>query len=115
MKTLGELIKELRERENLTQRKLAYELDIDVAVLSRIENENKFPKKRIDEIISTLSQLFDISKEELKKIYLSDEITSILAYEENYENILKVCEEKISYTRNKNLIQTEIKFNDGSN
>lgn len=115
MKTLGELIKELRERENLTQRKLAYELDIDVAVLSRIENENKFPKKRIDEIISILSQLFNISKEELKNIYLSDEITSILAYEENYENILKVCEEKISYTRNKNLIQTEIKFNDGSN
>lgn len=115
MKTLGELIKDLRERENLTQRKLAYELDIDVAVLSRIENENKFPKKRIDEIILTLSQLFNISKEELKNIYLSDEITSILAYEENYENILKVCEEKISYTRNKNLIQTEIKFNDGSN
>jgi len=115
MKTLGELIKELRESENLTQRKLAYELDIDVAVLSRIENENKFPKKRINEIISILSQLFSISKEKLKNIYLSDEITSILAYEENYENILKVCEEKISYTRNKNLIQTKIKFDDGSN
>lgn len=115
MKSFGELIKYLREKENLTQRKLAYELDIDVSVLSRIENENKFPKKRIEEFIDIISRLFDISKEELKTIHLSDEVVELLAYEDNYENILKVSEEKILYTRNKNLIQTEIEFKDGSN
>ena len=115
MKTLGELIKELRERGNLTQRKLSYKLDIDVAVLSRIENENNFPKKRVPEIIQTISRLFNIPEDELKQSYLSDEIASMLAYEENYETILKVSEQKVNYVRAKNIKQTEINFNDGSN
>ena len=115
MKTLGELIKQLREKENLPQRKLAYELDIDVAVLSRIENENKFPKKRITEIIQIISRLFRIPENELKLCYLSDEIATILTYEENYEAILKVSEEKVNYARTKNLVQSEIKFSNESN
>lgn len=115
MKTLGELIKELRERENLTQRKLSYELDIDVAVLSRIENENNFPKKRVSEIIQTISRLFNLPEDELKQCYLSDEIASILEYEDNYETILKVSEQKVNYVRTKKNKQTEINFNNGSN
>lgn len=115
MKTLGELIKELREREHWPQRKLAYELDVDVAVLSRIENENGFPKKRIAEIISKVSELFDVPEEQLKQCYLSDEIASILTYESDYEVILKVSEAKVAYTREKNSIQAEIKFSNESN
>jgi len=115
MKSLGELIKELREKENMTQRRLAYELDLDVSVLSRIENENKFPKKRIDEIIKIVSRIFSMSETYLKEVYLSDEITSILAYEEDYENILRVSEEKIHYVRNKNSVQAEINFDNEGN
>ncbi len=115
MKTFGELIKELREKENWPQRKLAYELDIDVSVLSRIENENNFPKKRVPEMIQIISRLFKIPEDELKKCYLSDEIASILAYEDNYETILKVSEEKVSYGRVKKTKQSEINFDNGSN
>lgn len=115
MKNFGTLIKELREGENWTQRKLAHDLDIDVAVLSRIENENKFPKKRVPEIILTISSLFDIPEEELKQTYLSDEIATILEYEDNFESILKVSEEKVNYVRTQNSKQSEIKFNNGSN
>jgi len=115
MKNFGELIKELRKKENWPQRKLAYELDIDVSVLSRIENENNFPKKRVPEIIQTVSRLFDFSEEELKQCYLSDRIASILAYEDNYETILKVSEDKVNYVRTKKTAQAEIKFSDGSN
>ena len=115
MKSFGKLIKELREKEAWPQRKLASELDIDVAVLSRIENENKFPKKRVPEIISKISELFGISEDELKQCYLSDEIASILAYEENYESILKVSEAKVNYVRKVNIKQSEISFDNGSN
>jgi transcriptional regulator with XRE-family HTH domain len=111
MKTLGELIRQLRESENWPQRKLAYELDIDVAVLSRIENENKFPKKRVSEILHILSSLFSISETELKQCYLSDEIASMLEYEENYETILQASEKKVNYVRNKKSVQSEINFN----
>lgn len=110
MKTLGEIIKEYRERENWPQRKLAYVLDIDVAVLSRIENDNKFPKKRVQDIIHKVSNIFNISEEELKQIYLSDEIASMLAFEENYNTILKVSEEKVQYKRMTKIEQSKIKF-----
>lgn len=115
MNSLGELIKELREKAEWPQRKLAYELDIDVSVLSRIENENKFPKKRIPEIIKTVSELFSIPEEELKKIYLSDEIADLLLYESQYGEILKASEEKVHYGRQKKSFQSNIKFDNESN
>lgn len=102
MKSCGQTIKNLRERHDWPQRKLAYELDVDVAVLSRIENENKFPKKRAFDIIKKAAELLGVEEESLKNCYLSDEIASILEYEENYETILRVCEEKVAYVRNIN-------------
>jgi transcriptional regulator with XRE-family HTH domain len=115
MKTFGKLIKELREKENWPQRKLAYELDVDVSVLSRIENENNFPKKRVPEIIQIISRIFSIPENELKKCYLSDEIASILALEENFEAILKVSEDKVNYVRIKKSKQSVINISDESN
>lgn len=103
MKSCGATIKDYRESLNWPQRELAYKLDIDVAVLSRIENENRFPKKRALEIIKIAAQLFGINEEELRNSYLSDEIATILEYEQDYETILKVSERKVSYIRkNKN-------------
>ena len=69
MSTLGELIKEMREKHSLPQRVVAYKLDMDVSVLSRIENENKFPKKRISEIIHSLSELFEVPEKDLLNVY----------------------------------------------
>jgi transcriptional regulator with XRE-family HTH domain len=105
MISLGSKIRELRELHNLPQRKLANELDVDVAVLSRIENENKFPKKRVDEIIEVISRLFNIKAEELKKAYLSDEIALLLIDEMAYKSILKASEEKIIHLRSKELVK----------
>lgn len=105
MTTLGSTIRELRESQNWPQRKLASELDMDVAVLSRIENENKFPKKRVDEIIEVISRLFNIKAEELKKNYLSDEIAALLADEAEYASILKESKEKIIHIRSKELVK----------
>ncbi|NVJ64172.1 MAG: helix-turn-helix transcriptional regulator [Flavobacteriaceae bacterium] len=110
MISLGQLIRDEREKRRWPQRKLAYQLDIDVSVLSRMENENKFPKKRIPEIISKVSELFGIDEIELKKIHLSDEIANILMYENKYEEILKASEAKVHYGRQKNSQQTDLKF-----
>lgn len=115
MNSLGEIIKDLREKAEWPQRKLAYELDIDVSVLSRIENENKFPKKRIPQIIKKIAELFDVTQEELKKAHLSDEITDLLLYENKYEEILKISEAKVHYERQKKSVQSQLKFNDEGN
>lgn len=99
MKTLGALIRECREKHDWPQRKLAHALDIDVAVLSRIENENRFPKKRVTEIISVISRLFGIPQSELRVVYFSDEIAGILKDEGDFENILKASEAKVRYIK----------------
>ena len=99
MNNLGAYIKELREKENCPQRKLAHELDLDVSVLSKIENENRFPKKRVPQIIKVVSKLFDVPAEDLKQDYLSDEIASLLISESNFQNILRVSEAKVKYVR----------------
>lgn len=110
MKSLGELIKEEREKRSWPQRKLAYQLDIDVSVLSRIENENKFPKKRLPDIIKRISTIFEIAESELKKAHLSDEIASLLLYENTFQEILKVSEAKVHYGRQKKSFQANLKF-----
>lgn len=115
MESLGALIKEFREKAGWPQRKLAYKLDVDVSVLSKIENDSKFPKKRVPEIINIISDLFGVSKEELKQMYLSDEIANMLMYEKGFEEILKVSEEKVHYGRQKTSIQSNLKFSNDSN
>ena len=59
VKTLGQLIREFRELSNLPQRKIASELDMDVAVLSRIENGGRFPRKRSKRRLEILSEIMD--------------------------------------------------------
>ena len=110
MESLGTHIRRLREEAEWPQRKLAYEFDIDVSVLSRIENDNKFPKKRVDEIIKKVAELFNESEVELKKMLLSDEISELLLYEEQFEEILKVSEAKVQYGRQKKSVQSSLNF-----
>lgn len=91
---LGALIKKLREEKQLSQRKVAEALDIDVAVLSRIENNNCFPKKRVDQMLSVLSELFQVSNEELQLEYTSDMIARLLERRLEPEKIVKTALKK---------------------
>ena len=110
MKTLGRTIKELREKANLPQRKVAFKLDIDVAVLSRIENDNKFPKKRINSILTSISELFDISEADLKRMYKSDLIVDILLEEKDINEIIDDVKMKIKFIQANKQIQSELDF-----
>jgi len=107
--SFGAFIKEWREKKGLPQRKLAQELDIDVAVLSRIEND-KLPKKKIGALIKGISRLSEVREEDLYKMYLSDEIASLLTYEDDYVEVLKVSESKVNYKRSKKMIQSNINY-----
>ncbi len=99
--SFGALIKRLREEKQLSQRKVAEALDIDVAVLSRMENDNGLPQKRMEEAVIILSRLFGSSEEELRTAYLSDRIAALLDGSEHPEQILKAVTKKIGSTRSK--------------
>lgn len=106
-KSFGEFIRELREKEGMPLRKVAAFIDIDASTLSKIERGERTANK---EIIPLLSQILNISENELLLTLLSDTVAESLIYENNSSEILKVAEEKIKYLKSKNFQQGNLKF-----
>jgi predicted nucleotidyltransferase len=94
MEGIGSLIRKLRIDRGYPLRKVAAFLDIDQAILSKIERGIRKIKK--DQVIK-LARLFDYNEKEMIKIYLSDRILYELREEENALEALKIAEEIIEY------------------
>lgn len=105
--TFGEYIKKLRTDNGLTLTQLAFQLDLDSANLSKIENgKREFDEKRLEK----LANAFDLDLEKLKVEYFADQFAKKM-YEYNCSpETLIVAEEKVNYLKNKNIKQAEIKF-----
>ena len=74
----GNTIRKLREDQGLVLRKVAAQLDIDTATLSKIELGDRYAKR---DHLKILSHIFSIDVEELEKIWLSDKIYGIIKNE----------------------------------
>jgi transcriptional regulator with XRE-family HTH domain len=59
---IGDKIRELREEKNILLRQLAAQLDMDTAMLSKMERGDRFFKK---EDIQSLSKIFKQNEKEL--------------------------------------------------
>ena len=93
-KLVGELLREKREEKGLLLRHVSAELDIDTAILSKIErNERKATKEQI----LKLAEILDLNKEDLLVQYLSEKILYEIKDEELAEKALKVAEQQIKY------------------
>lgn len=106
-KSFGEFIRELREKGGMPLRKVAAFVDIDASTLSKIERGERNANK---EMIPLLSQILNISENELLLTLLSDTVAESLISENNSSEILKVAEEKIKYLKSKNFQQGNLKF-----
>lgn len=94
MRTFGQEIKSLREKAKLPLRTVAAFLDIDQAILSKIENGKRNASKTQ---VTQLANYFNTDEKSLMISYLSDKIVKEL-YTEPYSNeVLQVAEEKIAY------------------
>lgn len=68
---IGDRIRELREGENILLRQLAAQLDMDTALLSKMERgERQFRKEEILE----LAKFFHQNEQELLTLWLADKI-----------------------------------------
>lgn len=105
MKTFGEEIKYLREQSKLPLRIVAAYLNIDQAILSKIENGKRNATK---EHVIKLAVYFKVDEKSLMVNYLSDKIVKELKYEVNSKEILKVAEEKITYGNARILNQNSV-------
>ena len=96
MKSLGSTLRELRENKQLPLRVIAAFLDIDPAIMSRIERGQR---KASREQIVKLAEYFNVDENELLVAWLSDKIVYEISEEENAIEALKVAEEKIQYNK----------------
>jgi transcriptional regulator with XRE-family HTH domain len=71
----GDKIKTLRERQHLYLRQVAAYLEIDTALLSKIEKGVRNLKK---EHIPKLAEVLNADKEELLTLYLADQLDEII-------------------------------------
>lgn len=93
---IGKKLRQLREQCNLPLRKVAALIDIDVAILSKMERgERKITK----EVVLKLAEIYKHNIEDLLVLYLSDKIIYEIQDEELGEKALKVAEERIKYLK----------------
>ena len=92
----GELIRKLREQEELPLRKIAAQLDIDTSFLSKIErNERRATKEQIIK----LTEIFKVDKNFLLVPYLSEIVYYQIGEEDCAHEVLKIAEEKVFYQK----------------
>ncbi|PST83188.1 transcriptional regulator [Pedobacter yulinensis] len=96
--TTGEILRESREKKGLLLRQVAALLDIDTAILSKIERGER---KATKEQILKLADILDLKKDELLIQYLSEKIAYDLVNEDVAGKTLKVAEQKVAYLKSK--------------
>lgn len=99
MENIGRLIRDLRINKGYPLRKVAAFLDIDQAVLSKMERgKRKISKQQIVK----LAGFFDYDEKEMLITYFSDLIACQIGDEEYASEALQAVEKKIEYKRLKN-------------
>jgi len=90
---IGEKIRELREANNILIRQLAAQLDIDTALLSKMERGDRFFRK---EDLTKISNIFQISERELLTLWLADRILRALEAESYQKEALELVIKRIN-------------------
>lgn len=94
--SFGEKIRKHREATHLPLRTVAAFLDIDQAILSKIERGHRMANR---EQVLMLAEFFKIPDTELLVSWLSDKLVYEVGDEDVGLNALKVAEEKVLYLK----------------
>lgn len=99
MKTFGETIRHLRESKKLLLRQVAAGLEIDTALLSKIERGERSLRK--DQVIK-VAALLDAQEKELLILWLSEKVSGLLTGEPFAKEVLNMSLKniKIKYRLN---------------
>lgn len=104
----GEHIKQLRELNHLLQRQLANALDMDTAMLSKIERGERRAKR---EHIPILAEHLNRDEKELQIIWMADLVCELIKEEDNISEILKAAKKQIiARTQKQILNNTMVEF-----
>lgn len=94
--TIGEQLRTLREKANLSLREVASNIGIDTSLLGKIERNERQPTK---EQLKQVATFFNVNEKQLIKEMLSDQFAYRIIEEEADLDTLKVAEEKVEYLK----------------
>jgi HTH-type transcriptional regulator, competence development regulator len=100
MDNFGETVRKLREERGLPLRIVAAFLDIDQAILSKMERGHRKPSR---EQVIKLAGYFKAKENDLLIAWLSDKVAYELEDEEVALKALQVAEEKVKYRKKKTI------------
>ncbi|MGM9871953.1 MAG: helix-turn-helix domain-containing protein [Muribaculaceae bacterium] len=90
-------IKQLREEQSLTQRQVAAELGIDVAMYNRFEKGERSMKR---ELVKNLAHIYGISEDKLLTLWLAEKVYAILSEEDFAGEVISMVTEDITFNNN---------------
>ncbi|TWV96217.1 helix-turn-helix domain-containing protein [Chitinophaga pinensis] len=86
MNTLGQILRELREAQGLLLRQVAAVLEMDTALLSKFERDERKPNK---EQVLAFAKYYNVKADELLLAWLSDKLAEEVQHEDLAQEALK--------------------------
>jgi HTH-type transcriptional regulator, competence development regulator len=94
--TFGDRVRQLREDQNLPQRKVAALLDIDASLFAKFERNERQPST---ELIKKIAAIFNANCEELIAEAFTDKLAYQILEQDADSKILRVAESKAVYLK----------------
>ncbi|MEY2921746.1 MAG: hypothetical protein RL108_355 [Bacteroidota bacterium] len=85
--SLGDKLRQLRDKKNLMQREVGAVIEVDGAFISKVENNEKPINRRH---LATLSKFFKVNENELQTLWLADKIRHIIRDENLGKQAIKI-------------------------
>lgn len=98
LKTIGTILRELREAKGLLLREVGAKLSLDPTILSKIERDERMPTK---EQVKALADFYKDQKNDVIIAWLSDKLVYEVQDEDVALKALQVAEEKVKYNKTK--------------
>ena len=99
MQTIGQNLRELRKKKNLLLRLVAAALEMDTALLSKIERDERSPSK---EQVLAFAKYYKVNPDDLLVAWLSDKLALEVKDEVLGLKAMQMAEEKIKHIKKQN-------------
>jgi transcriptional regulator with XRE-family HTH domain len=96
--TLGQILREHRESKGLLLRQVAAAMEMDTALLSKFERDERKPNK---EQVIAFAKYYSVGTDEMLLAWLSDKIAGEVQNEDLAKEALKVAEKKVALFKSK--------------
>ena len=96
MNSIGDIIRNKREEKGILLRQLAAMVDMDSAIISKIERGER--KARREQVVK-IAKALQLDEKQLLIEYLSEIIAYEILEEESVNDVLKIAESKVKYLK----------------